>query len=537
MRLKMGIIHSIISVVCNIILIIYLAAFVLDILARMTPVSKRLIPPSQQATLDILVREMATPSRTTRITTFLQIPQVELAWPILVKKQSLLSTRTNNLEYNAGLQLRPLEVSMAGFNLVLLGAVTVMGQLNLAWHILLLLTVAAILVAIVSRHISYLLGSLPERFRRSASNPYRSYVILAACDALSLLLSISLLRSWNHQFHLSWPIVKSSALDLFTLRQISEIASTHNHGEALISLIGLLFYSAILKTIVNLEQFKRTDDDLRALATSNIMMADFGQARKWLSQEQQRTSASFDLRARIELAAGNFSKAADQVRDSLRLSDKDDDPDSVNRVMSVLSFAAPMSLQLRISYVRYIINSSRSDILTLLAIDNSIVGLRPPSESQLKLSVEAKEYAQLLADCPEEDYPLSRARLMAMNEDFEEAIGILERAQPGSEVEEIIRLTSACIFECANPNVNMDHTRSYVERWLNESLPVVKDLSAGVPVNDRPVVVSFMVLLSNWLDFLEIQGSKAVLDLATPFADSAGQLQRMNAAWHGILRQ
>ena len=515
MRLKMDIVHSIISVVCNIILIIYLSAFVLDVLARMTPVSKRLIPPSKQATLDILVREMATPSRTTRITNFLQIPQIELAWPILVKKQSLLSTRTNNLEYNAGLQLRPLEISMAGFNLVLLAAVIVMGQLNLAWHILLLLTVVVILVAIVSRHISYLLGSLPERFRRSASNPYGSYVAVAACDALSLLLCISLLRSSNHQFHLSWPIVKSSALDLFTLRQISEIALNPQPWRGADQPHWDPIYSAILKTIASLEQFKRTDDDLRALAASNILMADFGQARKWLSQEQQRTSASFDLRARIGLASGNFSKAADQVRDSLRLSDKDDDPDSVNRVMSTLSFATPMSLQLRISYVRYIINASKSDILTLLAIDNSIVGLRPPSESQLKLSFEAKEYAQLLADCTEEDYPLSRVRLMAMNDDFDEAIGILERAQPGSEVEEIIRLTSACISECANPEVNMDHTRSYVERWLHESLPVIKDLSPGVAVNDRPVVVSFMVLLSNWLDFLKIQGSTAVLGLAT----------------------
>lgn len=408
----------------NSISILYLSVAVVDLLAKLIQLRWRI--PSKQVELDIIIRHITTPGRLTRITQFLLIPQVEVAWPVLIKEQILFSERTSDLEFIARLQLRPVDIRMAGFNPVVLAAVAVMGTLNLVWHILILLIVLAVLVAIVARHVTYFLGTLPERFRRSVRNPYGSYVILAACDAVSLLLCITLLHSSSHQLHLTWPIAKTSALDLFTLRQIPEIP-TLKRGDALVSLIGLLFYSAILKTIFDRAQFKRTDDDLRALAASSVVIADFGKARKWLSEEEQRTAASYTIRAMIELGSGDFHKAEVQVRNNLRLSDRVEDPDSVSQSMSGLTLSVPMSLELRVSYLKYTVSTYTSDVLTLMAIDQTILGPRQSNQPALDLSNDAKEFAsQLLDACSEQDYPLARARLMTLKDDWGEAIGILE---------------------------------------------------------------------------------------------------------------
>jgi hypothetical protein len=531
----MEIIHSVSAVVCNSISILYLFVCGVDLLLRLTPLSQRLTPPSSQAHFDTIVRNIAVPSRLATVSRFLQLLQISVAWPVLIRQQLLLPKRANNLEFAARVQLRPVEINIAAFNIAVLTFAAVMGALNLVWHRLLLLIVLAVLAAVVARHVSYLLGSLPERFRRSGYNPYGSYTILAACDALSLLLSISLLRSPGHQFHVTWPIVKSSALDLFTLRQIPEIAS-ESYGVALASLIGLLFYSAMLKTIFNLEQFKRTDEDLRALATTSVLTGDFAQARKWLSEERQRTAESFNARAVIELGSGNFPEAADQIRNSLRLAGGNDDQESVGLAMLSLVFGIPMSLQHRVSYIKYIMIINSSDLLALQAIETVSIMLRTPDELALERSGEREEFvSQLLGACPEEDYPLARARLMAIRGDFGEATGILERARPGSEVEEIVRLTYACTFECANPDVSMDDTNSYVARWLQESLPLIKGMLKEVTTGYRPAVVSSFVFLSVLLDDLDVPGGEAVLNLATQITDSEDQIQRMSRIWHNVL--
>lgn len=82
----------------------------------------------------------------------------------------------------------------------------------------------------------------------------------------------------------------------------------------------------------------------------------------------------------------------------------------------------------------------------------------------------------------------------------------------------------------------MDHTNSYVDRWFEESFPLVEGLSKSIPPEYRPVLVSCLVLLSVWLDILDIRGSAAIVDLATQLADSDDQIKKLNRTWHRMLK-
>jgi hypothetical protein len=389
-------------------------------------------------------------------------------------------------------------------------------------------TLAIFLAAVLARHISYAFGSLPERLRRSQYGPLRGFLTVAICDALALTLCVTLLRSWRQPSEVNWAEARTTALELFnTPHQVTDIAGL-TVLQIGIALIGLLYYIAVVKSGSGRKQFHRTDGDIRALANLSISAGNVTQARAWIKREQSHNFESYLINARIALSEGEFSEAAASMRRSLRARDEDDSSDSVNIALISLATLTGTSSLIGGSFIPYLIDANSSDAIISMALDNPIL-----------LGNEPEKLAEdLLEVCPEASFPLARSLLMVYLHKIGEAIAMLGRARPGSEIEELTRLIWQCMFVLIDPDVTVADTRSYIDKWFDESYPTVREIAHGMEGAYRKLALGRLVFLqviftsfteeykSEEQESKDKSHAQLLLELASQLADSDEEVKR-----------
>jgi hypothetical protein len=521
---------TVLIITASFVVVYMLAAFFNFISAIAVSINPDLLPPSRLAYQDRLVQYVSKLSRAQKAAGLIGVFSSTLAWPGLIPKYDQFKSRTSNLQYGARSQLEPRDGRVAATMLIVLLIIGLLERLGVVWSNLAGVTLAIFLIAILLRHISYVFGSLPERLRRSQYDPLRSFLLVAFCDAIAITLCVTLLRSWRQPSETNWGEIRITALELFnTPHQVTDIAGL-TILQIAIAMVGLLYYIAVVKSGSGLKQFKRTDKDIRDLANLSVSAGNVTQARAWMKKEQSRNLESYVVDARIALAEGNFDEAVGSIRRNLRAKGEDDSPDSINIALISLASFTPMAPSLVTSFLRYLIDNS-SDVIASLALDNPIF-----------LGNEREKLAKDLLDlCPEATFPLTRSVLMALLNDAGEAIAILGRATPGSEIEELMRLVWQCMLVLIDPKTTVDETSRYIDRWFDESFPIVREAARGIEGMYRLGALSRLVLLQLNLDlFTERYGLKdddsknelrgrLLLELAGQLAESDDILNRLRA--------
>jgi hypothetical protein len=475
----MSILHSALHVTASSAVGIYLARSVLEAISTLRyTYNPRVAPQSKQQYMDAITRHSWQ-----RSVTMAYLLPVAITWPSHLRYINMAANRTNDLEFGARVRLNRPDIRIGATSAILCVSLFVLAWRNWLWAPLFVAAAFAVLMSVVIRHCFYIFTSIAERLRRSPGNPFALFLALAAFDALTLITGIALLDLDRGDPGGS---IRRSALNLFNVpNNISELTE-RPATQAVVTLIGIIYYVTFVKPLANPREFRRTDEDLRALASTYLMSGDLPKARDWLSQEKQRHADSYALRGQIYLMTSRFDDAVDQAHQALRARGEEDSTDAAHLEIVLRSFYTHVSLSHRRRLIEYLLEKGATDIALSRVITQATA-----IESQ------SEEFAGGLLDrVAASQYPLSRTLLLIAVGDFTEAHALLERSTPGSEIEELIRITMQCSLVLIDPDVSVEDTHLFLAEWFRDSFPVVRDVARSISRStERTIASGFLVEL------------------------------------------
>jgi hypothetical protein len=518
------VLHTLARIVVSTILVYYLVEAVLDMgLGMLRTVYPSRVPRSRQPQLDIafkaLVRQGLLRSKLLGVLTALQVS----AWPVLFSLNRVHRARANNVQFGAKVALRPIDRRVAIFNLGLVIVVIVLAKADIIWHPLINPIVILILIGTAARHLSYMFGGLPERLRASRYNPYASFLVIAVCDACTLIGTVAVLYYSTAASEVSPTTLRSTALGIFKFEELIDTLG-QRPSQLIIAMLGLLYYSELAKSATTFKQFERTDQDVRRIATALVMTGAYGEARVWIEKEQQRSADSFAIRAGIELGCDNFEEATDYMRRNRRAAGEDESSDSMLLHLWAITAWVPLDPAARLTLVERCIALDASDAVIAMEIAETVGLFRVPPE---------KVTAALLARCPEQRYPLARAFLMLQNDDPHEASQILERAKPGLEIEELVRLNLICVMAALDSHGTTETRRDLINRWHADYFPDVYDLVKSLGKEWRYLAMLSLLALQQVVSLTNPGVAAEIKQLALEAVNDKERVER----WANVQRQ
>lgn len=466
---------SVLKVGVAVVIVVYFAfaiwGLVWAVILNMRP---GLFPQSQRAVQDQIFRHLHRPKAGDRLATILQQLSTELAWPLGLQEFRRLESRTSDLQFAAQSQLRSSLVSVSG---ILLGLCIALAGAY-AWQVmpnwLLAPMLVLVLAGIVLRHLSFIVKSVTERVRRSLAIPFVAVAGTALLDALALVGAASVLTAMVSRAELTTQVFVKTAQDIlnpFNLFSIFQVPLL----EKFWSLIGLIFYVALAKSILDRASYERTADDRRTIASALVICGRFSEASDWMRNEQNRIPASWLIRSQIAVGSGDLETASNFA--ARFLSDNGEEDAEFGRQLQVIAqsvFYIELASEKRVKLLHYILEHV-DDSVSCSAIPPLVV----PFEDSEPIGMELLERAD------EDVSPLTRAVLLFNLGSQIEAIALLERTRPGLEVEEILRLVLQCHFALLCSGFSVEQKRAYVSSWLDVAAQEIVSLTVDVGKSQR----------------------------------------------------
>jgi hypothetical protein len=447
-------------------------------------------PPAKKAATDLVVRILNDRPKLAVVVQVLNLPAYSLAWPIFTRTVGPFIRRTSDRQWNARAALRPLygQVSVALFVLVVV--TTVLHNASLSWSPVLIAITWLVLIAVVCKEVSYLVSPLPDRLRQSSRPPWFSFLIVAAADALALTFAVANLRAPWEGGRITVSLVISSFADLFNVPgNVSDLMAL-TRSELLVAIIGFLYSTALVKTLVTPSHFNRTDDDYRRLAFASVATGNTADGVRWLSNEKESNAFSHRIRCQIALASGQLDRAAAAAGRYLVTKEHPDTKDNRIAVMGDVSIWVAMTDEEAVQFARYIITNASdwavSALLPGLLVDYPDVSIAA---------------AELVT---EESGPLTYSRVVMMAQDeFGPATEVLERTKAGSDVEEVLRLLRLCVLHILSAGESISESDAHVRDWWRSSFPIVKELTAKLDSYEGLASMEALVELDVVLEIMD----------------------------------
>lgn len=162
------------------------------------------------------------------------------------------------------------------------------------------------------RHILYLLQSLPKKLRQNFGSPYGRFVAIAVCDYLVLLLTLAPLRASAVPETASFASLAGTAKLLFApegLRQAVAAPLVMPFFDILTLAVGVLYYASVFTSLVRFRDFRRSDEDLHAMATNANLSGCFTDCLRILAKVKNPGQQTFRLKAVAYLGVGEINHA------------------------------------------------------------------------------------------------------------------------------------------------------------------------------------------------------------------------------------
>lgn len=448
-------------------------------------------PSSAKTAADFVVQAMSDRPRTAVLVQFLYAPALALSWPVLIRGGRSFENRRNDRQFASQYRLRPPDRQIA-FGLLATGSVTAaLVHVGWAWPPLLTTLLILLLVAVSCKEISYLVTPLPDRLRRSNRSPWLHFVWIAVIDALILAISVAGLWAASTTGRITPEVIRSAFSGLFDLpRNLVDLVDL-SVPALVVAGIGFVYYAAFLKTILDRTHFNRSNEDFRQIASALVMSGNVEEAGSWITNDKERSAASYWVRCQIALASGQLKRADDAA--GRYLVAREEDNTELKRIVTLvdISFFAPMSPEQAVDFVRFIVARSP---------DWATSAFLPALSSEYPEIVE--EAARLIT---EESHPFTHAWILQANRDYAESIDQLEHTATQSDVEDLLRLVRLCWLHIVDPSEHLAETDDYVRAWAQESLPIIREIVKSLQTDEKLISMQVLIELETAFGFLDEQ--------------------------------
>ncbi|MFF5077936.1 hypothetical protein ACFY36_12855 [Actinoplanes sp. NPDC000266] len=474
------------------------------------------VPPSRQPLIDAIEREAGRRNRFVgRVLGLAFILPTALTAPIRTKTFAEFSRRPSGREWGARIRLWPDDVAMSYCALTYGSVTLVISLAGLAPHWLTLASAAVALAAIVLRQLSYALRSLPERLKRSSLDPRFVFPMVVVLDSIGLLVCVSVVRASSHGVGVDAAAMQAAAADLFALKKLPDIFR-QQWAAAAVSLIGLLNYGVGIKSLAGLWRLERSSDDMLAIADDYISLGDLEEAREWLSKDGSVGRRSVLVRAKLDMASGNFARAEERVRRYL----DDADRETILLYLMDLYLTLPSSLLSRFAGLDYLHTTGAPDTLVSLFVN---LGDRT-LDSEATRTAWHERVQRLL---PEHSYPLAHAQSLFIVGRRAEARRMVDSALTGTELDEVVRLVRSFQYHLAV--ADDEQIDAAVEAWYADTFPIVVDLVRRLPSGGRLPALGAILDLAADTDAVASRHGRDAYDLARELAHSDEEFNRLTA--------
>ena len=525
----MALILRIVTILATALVILYAVGVLVDLVSTWIflrhPKILAAMVPSQDESVDILLRHVNPRRRLQSIANIVLLPAMAIRWPYGFLDYQVLRVRKNNLQYSARRQLRsdPLTLALQGLSAVLV--LGTFGYLGLVWEPLLMSVVAFILVAIVLKHASYLPGSLLESLRRSLSNPFLVMVAIALIDAVALSCSLAVLKAYRGNSTVRLPLVVESAAGLFDVPGNVKDLTELSVYQVPVAVVGLIYSAALIRSVASFQGFKRTDEDIYSIANALVNTEQYKKAEKWVSEGRVPTPGSFFLRARILFTKNDFEKGFDYIRRGREMLGLDTSTDGVvSETVDILALT-PLPDSTHLALARYLSNGMYSDVYVSMILEYQLNRIR---DVERFLTTVKPLYL-------ENRYPITRAVLYLGEGHHAEARDILKHALTGPAFDEIFRVLREYFYTLISDDLTDSEVRAFIAESGLRPFQLVRDLEGDLGDAQRVAATASLLLVEGVLKALMDEDPGIAIDLrfidqvARDVARSEEEYQRRRA--------
>jgi hypothetical protein len=524
------ILRAVLSLLCAAYIAVTLAFVAFGITQARKPEHSPLSP---DPAISAALREVFKPSLSGRVVGSLQVLSWTLQWPLTARDQRM-AKRQNNMEVVALLSLRPHDAQSALVTLVVTVFVSGLAALDLLWTPIRVLALVILVASISLRELSYLVSSLPQRLCRSLFEPITSFFLIAVADFLSLVFCASSLR--NHPgTNLEWSALRDTMIQLFNLpRQVVNIGHLAAM-DGLWLLIGLIYYTAVFKSIAQVRQASRKATDYQYLATYSLYLGDADGATRYLSAipAAERDWLWAGIGANVALVRGDFARAVELGNRARELNgETPDNGETIFRLLDA-TLLLPMSKLRRITFVEHLAVLGVSDIIAYSALNNQIIMLEDPDE----LATACRDRF------PGATYPLAASLIAFVDEDLALAYQLVEQMRPERDIDRLVGVVHLAMFIYFDPDLDLDETKQKLDGWFDRNLLLIRHLATHLESSrERALALGVLGQLANLMSEMfasepDLLARVASLrELASEIADSPEQFEQFRRASAALFR-
>jgi hypothetical protein len=413
-----------------------------------------------------------------------------LVWPAAVVAMIILGAklgamkRPGAMATAAGVSLHP-PVAAISLATMFMAALTVVvgwrGGGSLYAGFLLLLAIAVML-----RHLVYFLHiqSMTTTLRRGLGDPYGWFAAIAAADILTLVLSFSGYASAEQQLPLSFALLRDTAVDMFTFEKLrAALIANEALGwfDVLVGAAGGLCLVTGFKSVFNRETFKRTKEDMHAIAKTQLVLGNDREVRRWLDKIEDKDALTYEIYAAAYLLSGDLDRAkraAASSADEKKVEAPARDREAVRTLLGNVALLPIGRAKLQ-QYLRHWFENADEDLFLQSAIEALMRMARLHPQEVLAAFSDQDGIARR---------PLSYATALVYCQRSSEALEVLNRCAVTDPAQQIARLAMLFRWRWAEL-FDAGRSTDGLADWWRPHLGLLPDLAARLPDDAERVIV------------------------------------------------
>ncbi len=315
--------------------------------------------------------------------------------------------------------------------------------------------VAVFCIGILVRLVQYLQveGGLLAGLRSVPGIPAVRFVIILAANYVALVLGVSASTTWvTQQIHVPSETIRKIAISLTSLVDVknrivpgaltlkAHALKAMSLNDWLLTVATLLFYFVVLKSVIRLRDFARTDEDYAAL--SHILTTR-GQYKEALQQLQKikNMSANYEsMKIAPNLGQGNIDRAYALTERWLE-GKQEKAAVSAEDVYTVLFLTGFTNYSLPIPVMINLFREAQKNKCQDAALAAAIMG------AALLGQLSTAECRDAFPPGTEADYPLTHAAIFVAEGSKADALDMFRRSVSTTPADQVMKLTYVFLYE------------------------------------------------------------------------------------------
>ncbi len=455
-----------------------------------------------------------------------------LAWPagilcmtVTMVKHGLLKQRPGGFAFLANLKLNQPTAAVSVGTAVMVASLFALDWASSSEFGYRHITLLMLGLSVALKHLASFVNtqSLAKSLRTSLADPYLSFIVIGIADLGSLILAFASYSAANAGEHVTLHHLRATASDIFTLAHIR--AGLFSDGtitwfQALTGVAGGLYWITGFKSIVKYQEFARTDEDLHAIASGNLLTGDYRAARKWLDKVKQPDALTYELFCSTYLAADDIA-AAQHAAESYAVEKKLSAAarkSEVSRLIVLGLGITPVAKEQLSKHIRSLIAGESQEAFFPTLLEGLLRQKRFEGEELL-------DFFDNDEACRRHALALAAVAYYA-ERNAEELLRAYVPTEPAGHI-----IHFALVYRCLWVNAISDTTAKpweAVNQWTSDKLEEIKLITKRLPTDyERVTALEYLYLACDLADNLGLAHKTPLNEIATAIRDEIGGADRI----------